>query len=155
MFFLILSWSQSFFQLIPRDTRSFDVCTWLIGSFRRYTHAVVYMSFTHGRNPAQPSESARIPTPCERIKRVKFKFHGRTGFVKNQFCVCNSNLSGESENTAPSSAASAAQRWWPHNRFTRGVFGFPFRQRPLRLNSPLSLSAQVGFNIRFLSPTDD
>lgn len=40
--------------------------------------------------------------------RVKFKFHGRIGLVKNQFCICNSNHFGRKRKTRASAASPHA-----------------------------------------------
>lgn len=97
---------QAFFQLASRKTRPFEVCTQLIGSFRRYTRTYMrlFTCHLHADTIRRPSKSVR-PTPfflyIYIFYRIKFEFHGRIGFTKkkNQFQICNSNLSGESENT--------------------------------------------------------
>lgn len=78
---------------------------------------------------------------------IKFKFHGRIGFVKNQFWICNSNLSGEREkHMRTHHPRSWWRRWWPHNRFIRGVFGFPFRvSAPIEL-TPILFKVGLVFN---------
>lgn len=79
--------------------------------------------------------------------RIKFKFHRRIGFIKNQFWICNSNISGESEKyTRAHPRRWLWRHWWPHNRFIRGVFGFPFQMSaPIEL-TPILFKVGLVFN---------